>query len=386
MDVVYFNGPVQNGDFSFAKSPGKAVGIRIAEALNRLLGLVPVPHLWNTVTLAGDVRHRGAADRDTVGREQREARALAAKYAPGPVPASGLLTDTGPAVVSLALEMIQGLLADGTLAVREMAVRLCVRCGHMTGTGAAERCRSCGSGVTRGAYRALLVFDRAEHRPVLERADFHGAGARTPVHLLNVAHNVPCRLVLSRTRDHGICLAPLGLEGMVLDPRAGLHIAVLAAAAGRGAGQPVLAVMTVTENAAAHVAAYGAPFRRHGTTRLRYALHGRVPYDAAANARLYEVHRAEAVRELFTGWYLPLCAARERSGVSAARLPGLLKFLRRVHLARATTPRGEVLAELRHQAAVGDMSWVMDARALACALADRESGIGPTGSEGGARS
>ncbi|MFE3719248.1 hypothetical protein [Streptomyces cyaneofuscatus] len=389
MDIVYVNGPVQNGDFSFAERPGKAVGIRIAEALNRLLGLAPVPHLWNTATLAGDVRHRGAADHDTVGREQREARALAAKYAPGPVPGSGLLTDTGPAVVSLALEMVQGLLADGTLAVREMAVRLCVRCGHMTGRGTAERCRSCGNGVTRGAHRALLVFDRAEHRAVLERADFHGAGARTPVHLLNVAHNVPRRLVLSRTRDHGICLAPLGLEGMVLDPRAGLHIAVLAAAAERGAVQPVagvLAVMTVTENAAANVAAYGAPFRRHGTTRLRYALHGRVPYDAAANARLYEVHRAGAVRELFTGWYLPLCAARERSGVSAARLPGLLKFLRRVYLARPATPRGEVLAELRHQAAVGDMSWVMDARALACALADRESGIGPTGSEGGAGS
>lgn len=72
MDVVYFNGPVQNADFSFAERPGKAVGIRMAEALNGLLGLAPVPHLWNTVTLAGDVRHRCAADRDTVGREQRE--------------------------------------------------------------------------------------------------------------------------------------------------------------------------------------------------------------------------------------------------------------------------------------------------------------------------
>ncbi|NUV88528.1 hypothetical protein G6W61_20315 [Streptomyces sp. KAI-26] len=380
MSIVYFNGPVQNGEFSLAERPGKAVGIRLAEALNRLLGLPPVPHLWNTVTLAGDVRHRDAADRDEVGRQQRETRALKAKYAPGPVPASGLLTDAAPAVVSLAMEMIRALLADGTLAVRESAVRLCARCGHMTGTGAADGCRSCGNGVTRRARRALLVFDRAEYGPVLDRVDFHAAGARTPAHLLSIAHNAPRPLVLSRTRDHGVCLAPLGLEGMVLDPRAGLHIAVLAAAAERAAAHPV---MTVTEHAAANVAAYGAPFRRYGTTRLRYALHGRVPYDTAADARLYEVHRAEAVRELFTGWYLPLCAARERSGVSVARLPGLLKFLRRVHLARPATARGDDLAELRHRVAAGDMSWVMDARALACALAERENVTGRAGPQGG---
>jgi ribosomal protein L40E len=370
-NVVYFNGPVQNGDFTLAGRPGKAAGIRLAEALNALLGLASVPHLWNTVTLAGDLRHRRAAD--AVGRQQREERAVAEKYAPGPTPAAGLLTDTAPGVAALALEMTEALLADGTLAVREMPVRLCARCGHLTGT-VAEDCRACGHGVTRGARRALLVFDRAAHGPVLGRDDFHAAGARAPAHLLNIAHNLPQVLVLSRTRDHGVSLAPLGLEGMVLDPRAGLHVAVLAAAAERGAVRPV---MTVTENAAANVAAYGAPFRAWGGMRLRYALHGRIAYDAAAQERLYEVHRAEAVRELFTGWYLPLCAARERAGVSAARVPALLKFLRRAHLARPATSEGEVLAELRHRAAAGDMRWVMDARALACALADREN-AGPT--------
>jgi hypothetical protein len=83
-NVVYFNGPVQNGDFSLVERPGKAAGIRLAEALNALLGVGPVPHLWNTVTLAGDVRHRGAEDREAVGRQQREEHAVAAKYAPGP--------------------------------------------------------------------------------------------------------------------------------------------------------------------------------------------------------------------------------------------------------------------------------------------------------------
>ncbi|MFG2767793.1 hypothetical protein [Streptomyces rubiginosohelvolus] len=379
-DVLYFNGPVQNGDFTFADHPGKAAGIRLAEALNALLDQRPVPHLWNTVTLAGDVRHRRAADRDAVGRRQREEQLLRAKYAPGPAPAAGLLTDAAPPVAALALTMVRALLADGTLTVQEMPVRLCARCGHMAGTGTAGGCRSCDHPVLQAARRDLLIFDRTANAAPLERDDVHAAGARTPAHLLTLAQHAPRLLVLSRTRDHGVDLAPLGLEGMVLDPRAGLHVAVLAAADERRVERPV---MTLTENAAAHIAAYGAPFRRHGATRLRYALHGKIPYEATADDRLYDVHHAHRVRKLFTGWYLPLCAARERSGVHVAQIPALLKFLRRAYLARPATPPGDVLADLRHRAAAGDMRWVTDAQALACALADRET-TGPTGPRRGA--
>ncbi|OCC09182.1 hypothetical protein [Streptomyces sp. PTY087I2] len=374
--VAYFNGPVQNGGFTFAERPGKAAGIRLAEALNALLGLAPVPHLWNTVTLAGDVRHRCATDRDTVSRQQREKEAVVAKYAPGRAPRGGLRTDADHQVARLALEMTRGLLADGTLTVRDLPVRLRTRCGYMAGVGTAGDCRSCGHGGGRVALRPLLVFDRTAYGPVLGRDDVHAAGARTPSHLFAIAHHVPQLLVLSRTRDHGVDLSPLGLEGMVLDPRAGLHVAVLAAADEFGAVRPV---MTVTENAAANVAAYGAPFRRHGPMRLRYALHGKIPYEAVASDQLYEVHRARAVQGLFTGWYLPLCAARERAGISAARIPALLKLLRRAHLARPATPPGGLLSDLRHRVATGDMRWVTDARALACALSDREETGGPMG-------
>ncbi|MFD7124739.1 MULTISPECIES: hypothetical protein [Streptomyces] len=379
--IAYFNGPVQNGDFTFAERPGKAAGMRLAEALNALLGLAPVPHLWNTVTLAGDVRHRRAADRATVGRQQREKEAIVAKYAPGPAPAGGLRTDTDHQVACLAREMARGLLADGTLTVRDLPVRLCTRCGHMAGAGTAGDCRSCGHGSSRVARRSLLVFDRAAHGPILGRDDVHATGARVPSHLFTIAHHVPRLLVLSRTRDHGVDLAPLGLEGMVLDPRAGLHVAVLAATREFRAVRPV---MTVTENAAANVAAYGAPFRRHGPMRLRYLLHGKIPYETAASDRLYEVHRAQAVKDLFTDWYLPLCAARERVGISAVRIPALLKLLRRAHLARPATPPGDLLTDLRHRVAAGDMRWVTDVRALACALSDREDTSGPMGPTRGA--
>lgn len=366
MTVLYINGPVQNGPFTLAERPGKAAGIRAAEALNALLGTGPVPHLWNTVTLAGDLRHRDAPNREAVGRQEREERGITAKYAPDGAPAGGVLTDTAPVVAALALEMTERLLRQGALAVVPATVRLCARCGHMTGS-VAHDCRACGHQGSRPHTRRLLVWDRPPGAPVLERDDFHAHRARPPHHLLTIAHNVPEQLILSRTRDHGISLAPLGLDGLVLDPRAGVHIAVLAAAARFDAGQPV---MTVTDNAAANVAAYGALFRRHNGTRLRYALHGRIPYDdTAALQRLCEVHRVNpALRELFLTWFLPLCSLHLRAGITPAQLPALLKFWRRAHLARPDTPGSDVLAELRHSVAAGDIRWVMDVRTLSRAI------------------
>ncbi|WP_329295548.1 hypothetical protein [Streptomyces sp. NBC_01455] len=375
MNVLYINGPVQNGPFTVAERLGKAAGIRAAEALNTLLGVGPVPHLWNTVTLAGDLRHRDAPDRDTVGRQEREERAIAAKYAPGTPPAGGILTDTAPVVAALALEMTERLLREGALAVVPAAVHLCVSCGHMTGA-VAHACRACGHQGSRPHTRRLLVWDRPAGTQVLARDDFHAHRARPPHQLLTIAQNVPEQLILSRTRDHGISLAPLGLDGLVLDPPAGVHIAVLAAAARSNAGQPVI---TVAENAAANIAAYGAPFRRHDQTRLRYALHGRIPYaDTAALRRLCEVHRVSPeLRELFLAWFLPLCSLHLRAGITAAQFPGLLKFWRRAHLARPDTPGSDVLAELRRCVAAGDMRWVMDVRTLARAIPDHAYGFTP---------
>ncbi|WP_328891926.1 hypothetical protein [Streptomyces sp. NBC_00316] len=130
--------------------------------------------------------------------------------------------------------------------------------------------------------------------------------------------------------------------------------------------------MTVTENAAANVAAYGAMFRTHNATRLRYALHGRIPYhDTAALQRLCEVHRVSpAQRELFLTWFLPLCSLHIRAGITQAQLPGLLKFWRRAHLARPDTPGSDVLTKLRRHIAAGDMRWVMDVRPLSQAIPD----------------
>jgi hypothetical protein len=202
----------------------------------------------------------------------------------------------------------------------------------------------------------------------LEPRDFHAHRARTPTHLLTVAGNVPRRLLLSRTRAHGIALTPLGLdEGLVLDPRLGVHLTALTAAAQHGDERPV---MTLTENAAANIAAYGSLVRNWHGTRLRYALHGRVPCpEPDALRHLCAVHHVEpALQDLFTRWYLPLSAWHERRGVAPARLPALLKFLRRAELARHRRESGEASSELRRAVEAGDSRWVVDLRLLAHAI------------------
>lgn len=228
-DLVFVNGPVQNGDFTFGQRPGKATGIRLTAALNQLLGNRPVPHLFNTVTLAGDRRHHGAQNGGVVPREEFEAALIAAKYDDGRLPDAGVITDTDPDVVRLALEMVEALLRRGTLNVRSERVPCCTGCGHMAGLGS-RACKACGGSDLRVRTLRLLISDRPPGVPALDFADVHAHRRRAPLHLRNIADNAPDRLVLARTRAHGISLEPLGMGGLVLDPRGGLHITALATA------------------------------------------------------------------------------------------------------------------------------------------------------------
>jgi ribosomal protein L37E len=360
--LVCVNGPVQNGDFTLADTPGKATSIRIAAALNAILGIAPVPHLWNTVTLAGDLRHRA---RIALGsRAIVEAAAIAAKYPPG----AGLpeiLTDTAAPVAALALEMITDHLSTGVLAITTVTVRVCVRCGHMTGT-QDRPCRACGHPDTRPERARHLTADRANGEPVLADGDFY-APARPPAHLRQIAGNVPATLILSRTRDHGIDLAPIGLRGLVLDPRAGLHVNALAVGIDR---QADTTVMITTEAAAANIAAYGMRFRRHHDHRLRYALHGRLPYDHLVDlAGAYTAgHLQEAARDLFENWYLPLAAFKAKRGVPAGQLPALFTHFQRCYRARPPHADAELLAVLRRGVRAGDTNWIADKTLLATAM------------------
>ncbi|GHF31184.1 hypothetical protein GCM10018790_06060 [Kitasatospora xanthocidica] len=370
MRHLFLNGPVQNGAFTFETHPGKAVGIRLAAALNAVLGLPPAPHLWNTVTLAGDLRHR-QADGPKIPRQRFEADLIADKYPPGQSPLGGIMTDTDTEVANLALEMIENNLRAGTLTISRETVPTCRACGHMTGTGN-HPCNACGNTDTEDRTGLHLVAELAKDRPVLDRSDIHASHRQQPKHLQNTAANVAQRLILSRTRDHGIDLSPLGLNGLVLDPRAGIHATALAAARRH---QADTAVMTITENAANHIAAHGQHFREHNGTRLQYALHGHLPYDRTAGLQpLYEAYRANrSTKDGFEEWFLPLFSLRTKGATRPDQLQALFKHYMRAHLSQPSEADDTALNAVQCSVSAGSTEWITDRKALANVMSTRRS-------------
>lgn len=367
MHIQFLNGPVQNGVFDFHNKPGKAVGARIAAALNSILGRGPAPHLWNTVTLDGDLRHRRASVSVRSARSEFEADLISAKYSTGCLPPAGVVTDADAEVEQLALEMIDRRLRTGLLRISREAVPTCQVCGHMAGHGARE-CKVCGGLRISLLTSRHLVADHPEGHPALDRADIHADHRRQPLHLRSTSRNVPRLLILSRTRNHGIDLSSLGLPGFVLDPRVGLHVAVLAVARGSGAQT---AIMLATENAVNHIAAYGRTFREHEETRLQYALHGHAPYDelAATLRATYETyHASPAARTAFETWFLPLVTLKEKTAVRSLQLPALFKHFIRTYLANLASTDEDDVQALRAAVMDGDPAWVMNKRSLATAL------------------
>ncbi|MFJ4666795.1 hypothetical protein [Kitasatospora purpeofusca] len=280
------------------------------------------------------------------------------------------MTDTDAEVAGLALEMIESNLRAGTLTISRETVPTCRACGHMTGTGG-HPCNACGSTDALDRTGLYLVAEVAEDRPVLDRSDIHASHRQQPKHLQNIASNVAERLILSRTRDHGIDLSPLGLDGLVLDPRAGIHAAVLAAARRHEADT---AVMTITENAANHIAAHGQHFREHNGIRLQYALHGHLPYDHTASLQpLYEAYRAtQAVKDGFEAWFLPLFSLRTKAVTRPDQLPALFKHYMRAHLGKPVALDEAAFEAVQRAASAGDTEWITNKQALANVMAARE--------------
>ena len=311
------------------------------------------------------------------GRVEFDAAVIAAAYRPGPTPTAGITTDADPDVAGLALQILEEHLAAGRLRISREAVRVCAACGHMTGA-TTEPCRACGHEATRPHTARLLIADRDPDRPALDLAHVHAYRRRAPMHLRNIAGNVPGQLILSRTRDHGISLSPLGLPGLILDPRVGLHLAALAVARQHQAGT---VVMLLTENAAANIAAYGQPFLQYEETRLLYGLHGKIPYDALPSLQhAYERHHFNAAtRTLFETWLLPLYSWKEKRGIHPNQLPNLLKHFHRARLSARTPPDGQALQHLRTAIQAGAPGWLTTRSQLANALSARTATGGPPG-------
>ncbi len=359
MDLAFVNGPIHNGPFTFHDSPGKAVGLLIAEALNHLLGNPVARHLWNCATLANDLRHHPL--RKTLARADFEADQIRRKYSGSAwdYTAVETATDTDLAVRALAFDMIEDRIATGALEISRETIRVCAQCDHMVGFISPPACAACRGNRFLSRKQPHLVAQRLTGRPVLDHTDLYGTVDTK--HLRATAAQSPERLLLSRTRDHGIGLDRIGLPGLVLDARAAVHITALAEARLLGAAR---AVMTATPKAIANIAAYGFLFRSYEGTWLRYGPHSRVPASAV---NLANVDPADHRRMLFRRWFVPLVSLGRTADLHNAQLSAVFTHFRRAWL-RRTEDTGYRIRDIHEAIRSGDHRWIMDKRLLSAAL------------------
>ncbi len=369
MSLLFVNGPVQNGDFTFAGSPGKAVGIRLASALNELLGWPQTPHLWNTVTLAADLRFERAGDE--LPRPQFDARLITDKYSRNQVPSAGVMTDADAEVAETSLAMIESRLQDGALRISRETTPVCRSCDRMTGR-RASRCMACGSEKTVDRAGLHLIADLRDGQPVLDRSNIHSAHRRQPKHLQTTARTFARRLILSRIRDYGIDLSPIGLRGRILDPRVGLHTTAITAARRQDAHT---SVMTVSEGAARNIAAHGYLFREHLGTQLKYVIHGRIPYENDGHLPALQSSSATppGVAAVFERWFLPVLAYSTKGVIPAGQLPALFKHFLRAYRSAQVLSDSEHADVVRRQVLAGHTGWVMNKSELAAAMTTSRS-------------
>lgn len=361
MAELFVNGPIQNADFTFEEKPGRVLAVRAAAALNELAGYAIAPHLWNVVTLEGDTRFKqvgGDEKREVFEQRRISDRYDAAQGTSNELPNDVVMTDIDEKVIKLGLGLIENGLSNGQLKLAKEDVRICATCAHMVGD--AKSCGACGGEGAKIASQLHLIAYRDETQPIITRGDVY-AGVDIK-YLSDMAGHVPNPLVLSKTRKTGIPLETFGLKDLVLDPRAGLHVAALAA----GMGPQVDVVnMLITSGVAINIAAYGQAFGATEGLRLKYALHGKAPLDAVDRTA---PEKSSSEESGFRNWFIPLYSLFSRQPIATEQIPRLRKFYYRI--ANLTLLQDEIqpsLSEVRSQIQAGKLRWLADKALLASA-------------------
>ena len=108
--IQFVNAPVQNGAFDFDDSPHKLVGMRLADALNKVAERPASPHLWNIVRLTGDNEYANSGC--GLSREEFEFRRIKDRYDRSSTMATpdidpSYRTDIDSDVAQAALELVE---------------------------------------------------------------------------------------------------------------------------------------------------------------------------------------------------------------------------------------------------------------------------------------
>ncbi len=135
--------------------------------------------------------------------------------------------------------------------------------------------------------------------------------------------------------------------------------------------------MTITQNAANHVAAHGQHFREHDGIRLKYALHGHLPFDDRASLEpLHAAYRVtQTIKDDFEKWFLPLFSLRAKTATKPDQLVALFKHYMRAYLAQPAEVNEAVMNDVRRRVSIGDTDWITNRQSLANVIAARSEPV-----------
>ena len=353
--VQFVNAPIQNGNFEFDSAPHKLVGVRLAEALNTVAERPVSPHLWNLVRLSGDKEY--AEQNDGLSRKKFEHQRISDRYDRSvevSIPATNpsYRTDIDKETAVAALQMIDTGLSTGKLSIEEEMVSVCLDCGHNLGR--ARICASCGSARSGEAKQKVLFSRRDEADQIVTSEDTYGSVKTNYIDAM-ARHN-PIKLPISKTRQIGIALDELSLEGQVLDPRVGLHVTAVVAGEKLGADT---VVMLTTASVAIKALAFGVNFRKLAGTELKYGLYGRIPYSDMIEADQSTGGLTADEEAQFRNWYLPLMSLTSRETLPADQVTAYRKCFKRI------CRMGASVLEVKSQVERGSLRWITDKNAVA---------------------
>ncbi|KJS51618.1 hypothetical protein VM98_36165, partial [Streptomyces rubellomurinus subsp. indigoferus] len=101
-------------------------------------------------------------------------------------------------------------------------------------------------------------------------------------------------------------------------------------------------------------------FPQRDRIRLQYTLHCYRPYDHAASLQpLYEAYRAaQAIKDGFDEWFLPLLSRRAKTGTPLDQRPAFARHYMRAHLAQPAEADVSLLDAVLHSISVTGTEWI----------------------------
>ncbi len=225
-DIIFSNAAIQNRSYDLDTSPGKMVGIMVAQFLNRVFDNPEVVHVWNNVGMFDEVERNDPC----VRLENKYKSSVMQRHLDywGIDGQLEILTDEDDNFSDWTLAFLQRCLDKGDIYIQGANFHVCDHCDLVIAESVVdvERCGRCEGTALYDAFEPALFVDMPEDRSTLlpQRSVFNAINIRQEQAALS---QIPPRLLLSRARTRGIELKDFGLADKKLDPRLGIGLLAL---------------------------------------------------------------------------------------------------------------------------------------------------------------